>query len=296
MRLLGIAAPWVRRALSNRLVLFLAIGGLIFAFAPPGPLPSHITLSPAYLASLHAERASREHVRALESRAAEEVDARAVQDELLYREALRLGLDQGDLLLRQHLIQKTLILAEDLGGASRAPTDAELRTFYEETRSRWMRPGRVHFVHAFASTREGAERLEEPVRTQSGAGAPSVGDAFPTSRDVRATLEKVRADFGTEFEAALASQPLLQWSDPIPSKYGWHLVKVLESEPAGPASFEEVKDRLVLDCSVARRQRAIQQFIDKAMSRYRVDLGGKPLSGLPPARRVGIRSEPSAED
>jgi hypothetical protein len=287
---------WIRRVVSHRLAQFVAFGALIFAFAPPGPLPTHITLSPAYLASLHAERASREHVRALEPNIEEEIDARAVQDEVLYREALRLGLDQGDLLMRQHLVQKTLILAEDLGGASRAPSETELRAFYEETRSRWMRPGRVHFIHVFASTREAAEKLQEPVRATAGSQVPTCGEAFPFSREVKSTPQQLRADFGVEFEAAVAALLPQRWSNPIPSKYGWHLVKVLESEPGGPASFEDVKDRLVLDCSLARRQRAVKQFIDKAMGRYRVDIGGRPLSSLPPAARVGIRSEPSAED
>jgi hypothetical protein len=48
----------------------------------------------------------------------------------LYREALRLGLDVGDPIVRQRLIQKVLFVAEDLGGATRTPREAEPR--YEE--------------------------------------------------------------------------------------------------------------------------------------------------------------------
>jgi peptidyl-prolyl cis-trans isomerase C len=52
---------------------------------------------------------------------------------VLYREAMRLGLDRDDGLVREHLIQKMLLLAEDLGGASREPTRDEVRAYFDQT-------------------------------------------------------------------------------------------------------------------------------------------------------------------
>src|SRR5579862_2136222 len=102
----------LRRVARNRLLQFLVLGGLIFAVAPKPPSSSRINLTRTYLDTLRANQAARVHAGALSESEGAEVDAKAFQDEVLYREALRLGLDQGDVLVRQHLIQKTLMLAE----------------------------------------------------------------------------------------------------------------------------------------------------------------------------------------
>src|SRR4051794_33212311 len=98
--------------LRSRLLQFLVLGAIIFAVAPRGAAPGRISLKGDYLRALEVAEASRRA-----SAAGAEVERRAIEDEVLYREALRLGLDQGDPLVRGHLIQKVLLLAEDLGGA-----------------------------------------------------------------------------------------------------------------------------------------------------------------------------------
>lgn len=64
-----------------------------------------------------------------------------------------MALDKGDPIVRERLIQKLLLLVEDVGGASRPPTDADLRAYFDATRAQWRRPERVHFVHVFATTK-----------------------------------------------------------------------------------------------------------------------------------------------
>jgi hypothetical protein len=64
---------------------------------------------------------------------------RYVDDEVLYREALRLGLDQGDEIIRRRLIQKIEFLQED-SAPQNAPSEAELRAYYESHRAQFVQP------------------------------------------------------------------------------------------------------------------------------------------------------------
>src|SRR5262245_41332924 len=113
-------------AARSRLLQFLVIGGLIFVLAPRPPSRRDIVLDGSALAVLEQAQAQRLGKPVLDADEVREVRTRAVEDEIVYREALRLGLDRDDNVVRQRLIQKVLFLAEDLAGASRAPTDDEL--------------------------------------------------------------------------------------------------------------------------------------------------------------------------
>jgi peptidyl-prolyl cis-trans isomerase C len=288
--------PRLRPLARNRLFQFLVLGGLIFAVAPKPPSSFRINLTRPYLDTLRANQAAREHVSALSVGEAAEVDAKAVQDEVLYREALRLGLDQGDVLVRQHLIQKALMLAEDLGGCARPASPAELRAFFERERARYQRPAAVHFIHVFAATEGAAAALRPAALGALGSGPPALGDAFPLSREVRMTPDVLRESYGAPFSAAVQSLAPWTWSAPLQSRYGWHLVKLLEATPAGPAPFDEARERVALDAAIECRAHAASEFIERAMKRYRVEVDGHPTGTLPAVHRSAIRSEPSAED
>jgi peptidyl-prolyl cis-trans isomerase C len=274
--------------LRSRLLQFLVLGAAIFALAPRGTSSARISLKRDYLEALETAEASR-----VAGAQRAEVDRRAIEDEVLYREALRLGLDQGDPLVRGHLIQKMLLLAEDLGGATRTPTDAELRAFFAQHPERWQQPAAWRFLHVFASTPEALAALElDPAATVP----PDVGEAFPLSRDVRKTEPELAADFGPELARALSTLAPGAWSAPLQSRFGWHRVKVLEHLPAHLPVFDEVRGRVSLDCAVDRRRAAVQSFLTRALERYEVDVDGAPAPAFVPEGRLGSRSEPSAED
>ena len=181
MDLADLVAAVIRRLARERIVQFVAIGALVFAFArPPTRATTTISLSRAYIASLDAAQAQRIGVAALPEVREREVERRAIEDEVLYREALRLGLDRDDAVVRQHLVQKMLLLAEDLGGASQEPTSADVAAYFERTRDRWRLAESVHFVHVFATRRDTLLALGDAVR------AAPVGHATCARRRVPA--------------------------------------------------------------------------------------------------------------
>jgi hypothetical protein len=281
------------RFVQNRLVQFLALGGLIFAFAPSSGISSHISVQRRYLDALEAAEANKEQVARLSPSVAAEVDRRAIEDEVLFREAQRLGLDRDDLLIRQHIIQKMLLLAEDLGGATRTPTEAELRGFFTQNAARWSQAGSTHFIHVFAQRPEALQAL---VLDDAATAPPDLGEPFALPRDARKTDSELAAAFGAPFAQAVAATTPGRWSPPLQSTYGWHRVLVLQRVAPHAATFEEVRGQLPLDYAVERRKTAVKAFLGRAVQRYRIDVDGKPVPAFVPEGRLGARSEPSAED
>jgi peptidyl-prolyl cis-trans isomerase C len=286
------------RLLRSRLVQFAIAGGIIFAVAPAAD-DSRVSLSGSYLQSLHSAQARRLGVEKLSVERADEVDRRALEDEILYREAVRLGLDRDDGVVREHLIQKMLLLAEDLGGASREPTRDEVRAYFDRTRDRWRQDERVHLVHVFATQRGLAEGLAGAVRAADAVhpdAPPPLGEAFTRPRDVRGTRQDYAASYGDAFADAVFALRPGEWSAPVESRFGWHLVKVLAHTPGAPASFDDAYDRLRLDYAIVHRHEAIARFLEQAFQRYHVVLDGAPVRAYSPTERLALRSTPSQED
>jgi peptidyl-prolyl cis-trans isomerase C len=292
----------LRRLFKHKLVQFLALGALAFAL---GRRSDVVRLERSDVDALFAAESSRLQVPSLTDAQKETVTERALEDEVLYREAIRMGLDKSDVIVRQHLVQRMLLLAEDVGGASRSPSDAELRDFFEQTKSRRHHAASLAFVHVFAHTRETALGALEKVRSWSpGAGVssdgqavvPSLGDPFPLSRNVHASADEIRASFGASFLSEVEQLKDGEWSVPIASRYGFHLVRVSGREAGRPATFDEVKGALQLEWLISRRKAATARFLATAAERYELEVDGERVAELRPLGRVGVRTEASGED
>jgi parvulin-like peptidyl-prolyl isomerase len=277
--------------LRHRLLHFVVAGGLIFALAPRPVSQYDVVLDGATLAALERAQAQRLGAPLLDADEADRVRTRAIEDEILYREAIRLGFDKDDTIVRQRLIQKVLFLAEDLAGASTPATEDELRAFFAATRAQWTRPARIRLLHVYgAPAREAALaalRSEVVAAEAAEPGVPpSLGDAFPLSRVVAASRDEVAADYGDAFAGAVFALAPGTWSGPIRSKHGWHLVKVLEQQEGGPATFEDVRGKLPLLYLVARKKEATTRFLREAAGRYRITVDGRRLGVLRPSERT----------
>lgn len=290
LRQLRSALLWVARAPA---VQFAILGGAIFVLAPRREDARRVDLASASLATFERAQAARDGARTLSSERTREVDARAIEDEVLSREAMRLGLDRDDPIVRQRLIQKLLLLVEDMGGASRAPTDAELRAYFAESPARFRLPARVHVVHVFATRRDALP----PAGSLGAEMVPAAGEPFPYPRDVHASREDLVRLYGDTFAAAaFAAAPSSEWSAPVASSFGWHRMRVVEHEEARAPAFDEVKGAIALDYALDKRAAVVGDYLKKTIGEYRINVDGKPLVGFTPTHRIAARSDPSAED
>lgn len=283
----------------SRLVHFAVLGTLLFAIAPDestGAPP--IQLTQARLDALASRAAARQRMPVTPA-FAEQIRRQAIEDEILVREAARLGLDRGDDIIRARLIQKALFVAEDLAGAMRPAGDGDLRAFFAAHAADYAVPARVRFVHVFAPTAAELTALRDQVVAWAAAHPgeiPPFGRGFAVSRRTDFSLRDLQRAWGEPFAAAVVQVAPGTWSAPLASKHGFHLVLVEQLEPDRPARFEEVRDRLALDRQGETRRAAIAGFVATAAERYTITIDGRPVTAVVPTGRTASRTEPSVED
>ncbi len=199
----------------------------------------------------------------------------AVKEEILYREALRLGLDRDDTIVRRRRAPKMTFMLED-GAAVALPTEGELEAYHAAQGERYREPRRTTFVHVFLSDDRRAD-LAGDARAlldelANGAGDwRQLGDPFMLLREYADRTDQEIAElFGGRFAAALPDLARGGWHGPIRSAYGTHLVRVVaRTEPRTP-SFTELRDRVVEDLVAERRREQNEAALDELRARYEV--------------------------
>jgi len=151
-----------------------------------------------------------------------------IREEVLYREALAMGLDEGDTVIRRRLAQRVTFMAEDL--ASRVePTPEELQRHFEAQLDRYLLPARVSFSHIYFSVDRRGDEAESDARAALAHPETARGDPFMLQSDFPSrTQQEVRELFGVDFARALFEVEPADWRGPIASSYGLHLVRVHE--------------------------------------------------------------------
>jgi hypothetical protein len=202
-----------------------------------------------------------------------------IHEEALYREALKLGLDQDDEIIRRRLVQKMEFLNSDLTPGA-VPTDSELHRYFVVHASEFAVPATVSFTHLYFSAdhrgEEGARLAAaaalQALSPQQRAARGAAGDPFPLQSSYAELSEVELAQiFGdTPLVAALFTVPEGRWCGPFRSGYGWHLVFVTRRVPLREATFEGVKAQVLSAVEEARRRLAQERWSREIESRYTI--------------------------
>ena len=173
-----------------------------------------------------------------------------VQQEVLYREALAMGLDKEDEIVKRRMAQKMQFLAEDMA-AAREPTTIELRSWFEKNSAKFSQPPRLSFRHLyFSPDRRGVRARDDAQQALAKiAGQPvdaktasALADAFMFQDYYRDRApDYLGKEFGPSFAVAVAGLAPGSWQGPIESGFGWHLVFVDTVIPGRVPAFEEVE-------------------------------------------------------
>jgi hypothetical protein len=210
-----------------------------------------------------------------------------VREEILYREALALGLDRDDTIIRRHLRRKFEFLMEDLA-ATREPEAAEIAAFFEVNQASYRTPARVSFTQLyFKSERRGTSGASQAslvlADLRSGAHIADIqelGDGTLLDRRYRERTEtELVAIFGTDFADALSRLDIGSWAGPIASDYGLHLVQ-LDARLGGEIPPLSAVERQVRnDWAYEQRQRANAALYEALRARYEVIVQDASLTG-----------------
>jgi parvulin-like peptidyl-prolyl isomerase len=246
----------MKRLLREPLIHFLLIGALLFGLyglmpsaGPATAASKQIRLSQGEIAQLTLLFQSQWR-RPPTPQELERLVENKVQQEILYREALAMGLDKDDEIVKRRMAQKMQFLAEDVA-AAREPTAAELKAWFEQNSARFAQPPRLSFRHLYFSPDRRGERARddaqqaltkltgEPADTKI-AGALADPFMFQDSYRDRAP-DFLAKEFGTAFALALTRLAPGSWQGPVESGFGWHLVFVDTVIPGRVPAFEEIE-------------------------------------------------------
>ncbi len=147
-----------QRLLHEPLVHFLLIGLVLFAVygymhrsRDGAESPTEIVLTLDDLRQMDVYFVSQWHRQPTPEEFRAMVEDR-IREEVLYREALAMGLDKGDTIVKRRMAQKMQFLAEDVASAHE-PTTAELKAWYENNTDKFALPSRISFRHLYFSPR-----------------------------------------------------------------------------------------------------------------------------------------------
>ena len=204
-----------------------------------------------------------------------------VRETVLYREALAMGLEQDDVIIRRRLAQKLEFLFQDLADVV-PPDDQELRTYFEANRDRYQDPDLLTFTHVFLDPDQRGDRTladAEAMLAELGAqddptrDAADLGDLFMLQSYYPQRPEsEVSKLFGREFARSVFELEPGQWHGPVLSGYGVHLVYVHDRLQSPPPDFDAVVERVAEDWQTDRRQAFNEKFVENLMSRYEVTI------------------------
>jgi hypothetical protein len=211
-----------------------------------------------------------------------------VKEEILYREALALGLDRDDLVIRRRMRQKMEFLNADLV-EQREPTHEELQAYLDANPGKFRLPARYSFRQIYlgpdgaGGARRAADLLAR-LRADPALGADpqALGDPtlLPPGMEL-APQREIAATFGTEFADVVSGLPEAGWRGPYGSSYGLHLVRLTEKTEGGLPQLGQIRSAVAREWSNERRQAADDRFYQALRERYSVEirLPEKPTGG-----------------
>jgi hypothetical protein len=201
-----------------------------------------------------------------------------IREEVLYREGLKLGLDQGDEIVRRRLGQKLDFLIDDVASL-RDPSENQLKAWYARNGAQFAEPGQVTFCHVYFSPDDGpspekrAELALAKLKAEPSCKATgSIGDRFPDyDYYAERTPQDVTAVFGTEFSNALFKLPVGSWQGPVQSGLGWHLVLIESLKPGHVPAFNNVnRAQMIAAWQDAQRAEAKRKAYAAMRAKYEV--------------------------
>jgi hypothetical protein len=206
-----------------------------------------------------------------------------IQEEILYREALALGLDKDDTIVKRRMAQKMQFLAEGVADA-RELTSVELEAWYQQNPGPFALPSRISFRQLYFSpdrrgehARADAEQALARLAHESENSKRAQGDQVML-QDYYADRapDQLSKDFGPAFAQAIFGVKPGSWQGPIESGYGWHLVFVDSLVPGRSPDFAEVESDVKTAWLADQKARAWRKAYDEMRAKYTVLLPEPP--------------------
>lgn len=267
------------RLLREPLLHFLVIGGLIFQLSGPvvksGQAPTDkIVVGPERIDQLV------KGFRSVWRRLPTEDERRAlidgfVREEVYYREALALGLDRNDTIVRRRLMQKMEFLA-DTGADLLKPAPGELEGYYDANKEAYRTEPKLAFEQIFLGEHVRPDKVAKvlgKLQSETLTNISALGERTLLPARLRLSPPSViDGMFGQGFFTRLAELKSGIWAGPVTSAYGSHLVNISQTLPAGIPPLEEVHDAVLRDWKADKAAKIRELQYTRLRDRYVIEI------------------------
>lgn len=201
-----------------------------------------------------------------------------LREEVLAREAIRLGLDRDDPIIRRRLVQKMQFILDDV--AQVEPGSEEIKAWFDQNQEKFVEPATQSFRiltfqnGSIANQRadvRAASALEQLNAEADFAAWRSLGEpSLLKTAYVRQTNAETERLFGRHFAEALTSLETGSWQGPIPSKLAHHLIRIEARTDERVPAFSEISEEVTSAYLIERRRIAMNMAVSKLMALYGV--------------------------
>jgi hypothetical protein len=274
----------LKRLLREPLLQFLLLGSLFFLYfewrgGSGGPGASRIVITQGLIDQLAAGFTRTWQRPPTDAELKGMIDD-YVKEEIATREAVGIGLDRGDTIIRRRLRQKLEFLVEDVAGSS-PPTDAELQAWLDRHPESFRAEPQVALRQVYVSpdrrgtsARADAEKVLARLRA-AGPDIPTDGMSDPSMLPTELPLgpfREVSRLFGEDFAQDLVSIEPRQWTGPVESPYGLHLVLVRERIADLPQELSTIRPLVARELLAERRKAELQALYERLLEQYAITI------------------------
>jgi len=209
-----------------------------------------------------------------------------IREEVLYREALAMGLDKDDQVVRRRMSQKMEFISNDLASLAE-PDDTQLQTYLDKRSEKFAIPGRISYSQVYLDTSQRGDRvfgdaaklLEELSQSTVDVDISMAGDSFMGGYSfVDETDFGVSRLFGKAFARELFKLPVGEWTGPVESGYGLHLVRIDSRTDSRAPALEQVRDKVRFEWLAEQQRKTNDLLYSELRKRYEITIEG-PVAG-----------------
>ena len=192
-----------------------------------------------------------------------------IDEEILYREALLLGLDQEDTIIKRRLAQKISFLKEE--SIPEIPTTEELNEYYKNNKEKYYIESSFTFTHYyFSEINNSLERSQQALKALQDNSKVKSDPFYLGKTFANEPLRNINTNFGESFSNELMTADLAVWNGPFESTYGHHIVYINSVIPGYIPEIEEVLRQVEVDFLQIKREQAVKGFLNNIRSEYTI--------------------------
>ncbi|MDB3994253.1 peptidylprolyl isomerase [Gammaproteobacteria bacterium] len=196
-----------------------------------------------------------------------------LDEEILYREAIKLGLDKNDIIIKRRLAQKIGFLRQEAD--SSLPSEEEVSDFYNKNIDKYFVGKRITFSHIYFSSNENDKTLADEALTliRSGSSESDFGEPFLLGKNFSSkTITEIERSFGLRFSKDIQSITPKVWSGPLISEYGSHLIFVNSISNSFTPALEEIKNIIINDLILENQNNSVKEYLKELRNKYQIEI------------------------